>query len=119
MNILHELLPYKQYENHWKFRYYIDYVGEAVLNPNYFGCVGGRCEVRIDEEQYAITEFRFLTDKQSFWKFRDLTECHYYNIVGLWIIKLILKYYYYDTRERIDGRVIKASERIAFGEASH
>ena len=64
----------------------------------------GRCEVRIDEEQYAINEYRFLTDKKVLGWFRDLTECHYYNIIGLWIIKLIIKYYYYDTRERIGGR---------------
>jgi len=109
--MLKELFPYKQYDNHRHFKYYIFYVEECVLNHNYFGMEGGRCEVRIDEEQYAINEYRFLTDKKSWVWFRDLTECHYYNIIGLWIIKLIIKYYYYDTRERIGGKPIKTSSR--------
>lgn len=88
-----ELFPYKQY-NGWHFRYYISFVEEAIQNHKYFDYTAGRCEVRIDEEQYTISEYRFFTKRKSFWKFRELVECHYYNIIGLLIIKLILKYVY-------------------------
>jgi len=117
MNILKELFPYKHLDGRYYFRYYINYVSEGVLNHHYFGMEGGRCEVRVDESQYAIDEYRFLTDRQSWWIFRDLTECRNYNIIGLWIIRLILKYYYYDTRERIGGH--KTPPRIALGKTGY
>ena len=88
-----ELFPYKQY-NGWHFRYYISFVEEAIQNPKYFCYTAGRCEVDIDEKQFSIDEYRFFTKKKSFKKFRELVECHYYNIIGLFIIKLIIKYVY-------------------------
>ena len=95
--MIKELLPYKQY-NGWHFRYYIGFVEEIIMNEKYFNYIAGRCEVRVDEEQYAINEYRFFTNKKSFYKFRDLVECRHYNIISLWIIKLVLKYYYNDNK---------------------
>ena len=96
--MLKELLPYKQYGGKYHFRYYVFFVEEGIQNPKYFGFTAGRCEVRVDESAYSIDEFRYFTKKKSFWAFRDYVECKYFNIIGLWVIKLILKYYY---REKI------------------
>jgi len=79
MKWIKELLPYKQYHG----------------NKQFYGFTAGRCEVRVDEEQYSINEYRFLTNKKSFYRFSNLVECRHYNIIGLWIIKMILKYYYH------------------------
>ena len=97
MSIIKELLPYKQYGGKYHFRYYIFFVEEGIRNENYFGYTGGRCEVRVDEEQYSINEYRFLTNKKSFYWFTNLVECKYYNAIGLLIIKLIIKYLYHET----------------------
>lgn len=94
MSIIKELFPYKQYGGKYHFRYYIFFVEEGIRNENYFGYTGGRCEVRVDEEQYSINEYRFLTNKKSFYWFANLVECRYYNAIGLRIIKLIIKYLY-------------------------
>ena len=79
MSIIKELLPYKQYGGKYHFRYYIFFVSEGIRNERYFGYEGGRCEVRVDEEQYSINEYRYLTNKKSFYKFADFVECKYYN----------------------------------------
>jgi hypothetical protein len=96
--MIKELLPYPQYKNKWHFKYWITFTGEAILNPKFTDYTGGRLEVYIDKEQYAINEYRFLTNKKSFWIFRDLVECRHVNIIGLYIIKLIIKHYYYDKK---------------------
>ena len=93
MYIIKELFPYKQC-NKYHFRYFVSFVEEGIMNPKYQGYTGGRCEVIINEERYAIDEYRFLTNKKSFYKFVDLVDFKHYNVIGLWIIKLILKYYY-------------------------
>ena len=97
MNILKELFPYPQYEGKWHFRYYIAFTDEGIMNPEYFGYRGGRLEVMTEERQYPINEYRFLTNKKSFNWFSNLVECRHYNVIGLHIIKLILKYKYYET----------------------
>lgn len=93
---LKELFPYPQYGGKWHFRYYVSFVEEGIMNQDYFGYVGGRCEVRVDEEQYAIKEYRYLTNKKSFFQFANFVECKHYNIIGLWLIKMMLKYYYHE-----------------------
>lgn len=98
--MIKELFPYCQYGNTPHFRYYIFFVEECIMNEKYEGYTAGRCEVRVDEEQYSINEFRYLTNKKSFYWFRDLVECRHFNIIGLFIIKSILKYYYYETFTR-------------------
>jgi hypothetical protein len=99
--MLKELFPYKQYGGRYQFRYYVSFVEEGIMNPDYFEYTAGRCEVRVDESAYSIDEFRYLTKKKSFWTFRDYVECKYFNIIGLWLIKFILKHYYYDTIRKI------------------
>lgn len=94
--MLKELFPYCQYGNTPHFRYYIFFVEECIMSDAYKGYTAGRCEVRVDEEQYSINEFRYFTNKKSFYWFRDLVEFRHFNIIGLFIIKSILKYYYYE-----------------------
>lgn len=94
--LIKELFPYKQYGGKRRLRYYVFFVEEGIQNPKYFGFTAGRCEVRVDESAYSIDEFRYFTEKQSFWRFREYIECKYYNIIGLLLIKFILKHYYYE-----------------------
>lgn len=96
--MLKELFPYKQYGGKYHFRYYVFFVQELVQNPDYFDYTAGRCEVRVDESAYSINEFRYFTNKKSFWRFKEYVECKYFNIIGLFIIKFILKHYYYETK---------------------
>ena len=52
-------------------RYYLSFVEEAVMNPEYEGFVGGRLEV-YDGGPYAADEIRFLTSRRSdFYRLRD------------------------------------------------
>ena len=92
-----ELLPYPQYNNKWNFRYYVSFREEGIRNEKYFGYSGGRLEVYVDEEQYSINEYRFLTNKRSFRYFRNLIGCRHFNIIGLRLIKYILYNFYNDT----------------------
>lgn len=96
-NVYKELFPHPQFENK-HFRYFVSFVEEMIMNDNWPGYVGGRCEVFIDEEQWNIHEYRFFTNKKSFYKFRNFVDFNHYNIIGLWLIKTILYYYYNDRR---------------------
>jgi len=54
--------------------YFLSFVEEAVMNPNYEGYVGGRIEVYDNgsDNPYAIEEIRFFTKKLSaYHKLRD------------------------------------------------
>jgi len=64
-----------------KPRFFISFIEEAVLNPDYKGFIGGRIEVWRPGEAYAIDEIRFFTKKQSEfyefredWDFKDVTQ---------------------------------------------
>ena len=53
-------------------RYFLSFVEEAVLNPQYAGFVGGRIEVDDGVSPYSIEEIKFLTPRQeAFEQFRD------------------------------------------------
>jgi hypothetical protein len=55
-------------------KFFLNFVEEAVMNPNYEGYIGGRVEVfdEPSEDGHAIEEIRFFTNKQSeFYYFRD------------------------------------------------
>jgi hypothetical protein len=55
-------------------KFFLSFVEEAVMNPNYEGYIGGRVEVfdEPSEDGYAIEEIRFFTNKQSeFYYFRE------------------------------------------------
>jgi len=60
-------------------KYFLSFVEEIIQNPDYFGYVGGRIEIWVDDEPYDIDEYRFFTKKLvEFDKFRneyDSTEC--------------------------------------------
>ena len=62
--------------------FFLSFVEEAVMNPDYAGHVGGRVEVYEigSDSQYAIEEIRFFTNKQKEyyrlrerWDFEDVT----------------------------------------------
>ncbi len=63
-----------------KRTYFISFVEEGILNPDYEGYVGGRVEVRDDINEYAIEEIRFFTNKKSWnsfrekWDFKEVTK---------------------------------------------
>ncbi len=56
-------------------KYFVSFVEEAVLNPDYLGYIAGRIEVSEDwpeSEHWPINELRFLTTKTlAFDQFRD------------------------------------------------
>ena len=57
----------------WKNKkFFLSFIEEAVLNPDYEGYVGGRVEISETGEEYAKEEIRFFTNKLSdFWRVRD------------------------------------------------
>ena len=57
----------------WKSKkFFLSFIEEAVLNPDYEGYVGGRVEISETGEEYAKEEIRFFTNKLSdFWRVRD------------------------------------------------
>ncbi len=94
MSIVKELFPYPQYENRWHFKYFITFTEECIMNERYFGYWGGRLEVFTDEEQYNIDEFRVLTKSKSFYRLKNFLECRHLNIIGLLLVKYLLKMFY-------------------------
>ncbi len=56
-------------------KYFVSFIEEAVLNPDYLGYIAGRIEVSEDwpeSEHWPIMELRFLTTKTlAFDQFRD------------------------------------------------
>ena len=55
-----------------KVRFFLSFIEEAVLNPDWAGYVGGRVEVTRAGEDYASEEIRFFTNKLSdFYRLRD------------------------------------------------
>lgn len=78
-------------------KYYLSFVEEVVMNPQYKGFVGGRVEVYIDSEAYAIEEIRFFTKKQvEFYKFRDELDGKYVNEKELDEVRNTIKEVFYD-----------------------
>ena len=57
----------------WKNKkFFLSFIEEAVLNPDYEGYVGGRVEISETGEEYAKEEIRFFTNKLSdFYRLRD------------------------------------------------
>ena len=58
----------------WKTskKYFLSFIEEAVMNPDWAGYVGGRVEVTRAGEDYASEEIRFFTNKLSdFYRLRD------------------------------------------------
>ena len=51
--------------------YYLNFVEEGIMNPDYANYVAGRIEVCDDSQPYAIVEIRFFTDRaEEFFQYR-------------------------------------------------
>jgi len=54
--------------------YFVSFIGESIMNPAFYGYVGGRIEVTPSDTKtgYASEEIRFLTKRvEEFETFRD------------------------------------------------
>lgn len=72
-------------------KYFLSFVEEGVMNPKYAGYVGGRIEIHAKNEQYAIDEIRFFTNKlDKFFKFRDENDLRDVNLDELAIVTEIV-----------------------------
>ena len=70
-------------------KYFLNFVEEGIMNPQYAGYVGGRIEVFLHERlggkdsmntQYAVDEIRFFTNKlKEFFEFRDENDLRVVN----------------------------------------
>lgn len=60
--------------------FWTNFVGEAVLNPDYEGYVAGRCEVNTRDSIYPIEEYRYFTKDPSIhdfinkWDFKTVSK---------------------------------------------
>jgi len=54
-----------------KGKFFLNFVEEAILNPDYYGYRGGRVEVVDDKAMYPCEEIRFFTSRVTFIDFRD------------------------------------------------
>jgi len=87
-----------------KEKYFVSFVGEAVLNPDpkYNGVVGGRIEV-VDNELYTpfpvVEEIRYLTKDESFYEFSEKWDFRDINEEQLNEIRKIVKDKYYGIEE--------------------
>ena len=53
-------------------KYFISFVEECVLNPDFAGCIGGRVEITWEDDNWPCAELRFLTKKiEQFEQFRE------------------------------------------------
>ena len=63
---------------------FINFVEEAVLNPDYDGYIGGRIEVSRQCDVYPSEEIRFFTkDVEGFNRFRDKCDMKEVSELGL------------------------------------
>jgi hypothetical protein len=78
--------------------YFLNFIEEAVLNPDFAGCIGGRAEVyEIGSLIYPISEIRFLTRKiTEFEKFCDRWDGEIVNRQQLGRLALEIQMYYRD-----------------------
>jgi len=55
-----------------KQKFFLSFVAEFIMNPEYENYTGGRLEVYGKDDEYAREEIRFFTDRENeFRKFRD------------------------------------------------
>jgi len=55
--------------------YFLSFVGQAVLNPDYEGCYSFRIEVREMGDKWANEEIHMLSKKrEEMWDFRETWE---------------------------------------------
>lgn len=78
-------------------RYFLSFVGEAVMNPKYADYIGGRLEVYGAKTDNEIEEVRYFTkDRQGFMDFADIWDFKEVTASQLNEIKKIIKTRYYD-----------------------
>ena len=71
---------------------YVSFVEEGIMNPQYYGYVGGRIEVRRPEDHWASEEIRFFTNRlDEFYAFRELWDGEDVTNKELAIIRKIIK----------------------------
>jgi len=73
---------------------FISFIEECIMNPDYYGYVGGRIEV-YRKGPYADEEIRFFTDKvEKFNAFRDAWDMKDVNEEELQTIRKIAQSYF-------------------------
>ena len=70
--------------------YFISFIEECILNPEYDGYIGGRVEVYIESRGFALEEIRFFTkDRKGFnhlrelWDLKDIEEDELEELRGI------------------------------------
>lgn len=55
-----------------KVEIFISFIEEGIMNPQYWGYVGGRIEVSKPDDSFTTEEIRFFTkNTEEYYKFRD------------------------------------------------
>lgn len=76
-------------------KYFLSFVEEAIMNPNFENWVGGRIEIYDGIQPYAIDEIRFLTDDaKAFEQLRESKDFQIVNSEGLNELKTTIRKYY-------------------------
>lgn len=82
---------------YWIYPYYLSFVEEVIMNPDYFGHLGGRVEVWTQWSPYDVDEYRFFTNKtKEFYLLRDKYEFKNMTIWGLRKFKKMLENNYHE-----------------------
>lgn len=77
-------------------KYFLSFIEEGIFNPKYFAYAGGRIEVYIPTEEYAIEEIRFLTKRNKEWNdFRDQYDFKDINKLTYSLVKRLVKKKYH------------------------
>jgi hypothetical protein len=70
---------------------------ETVMNPDYYGYIGGRIEVYYPNEGYDRYEIRFFTKKvKQFNRFRNHYDGHDVTWLGLLLVRWIVRRWFSD-----------------------
>jgi len=79
--------------------WWVSFVEEMVMNPDFAGYIGGRMEVYSNDPGtwYAEEEVRFLTKKrEEFWEFRERWDFHDVTYDELDMLKKEIAEKYYE-----------------------
>ena len=77
-----------------KYKFFLSFVNEAIMNSDYEGYTGGRIEVHKygDGSPYADGEIRYLTqNREDFFEFRDEFDFAHITLEKLKEVKKIVK----------------------------
>lgn len=77
--------------------YWLSFVEEGIMNPEYRECTGGRIEIWTYTSQWAIKEIRWLTyKKDQFYQFRETWDGVYLNLKWLKRIEVVVRQRFQD-----------------------